>query len=99
MIFINCLRQYNEIHVITKPSSSTCQVQCKGGLFLVLYGIIKHCVVCIFSCIQNHISSQLTESLEKTADHLEIHDFKVSSRWLTHWKTWHKVETGEKIVE
>ena len=26
MIFINCLRQYNEIHVITKPSSSTCQV-------------------------------------------------------------------------
>ena len=25
MIFINCLRLYNEIHVSTKPSSSMCQ--------------------------------------------------------------------------
>ena len=41
MIFINCLRQYNEIHVITKPSSSTCQVcvsAVRGGLLAVLYG-------------------------------------------------------------
>ena len=41
MIFINCLRQYNEIHVITKPSSSTCQVcvsAVRGGLLVVLYG-------------------------------------------------------------
>ena len=40
MIFINCLRQYNEIHVITKPCSSTCQVcvnAVRGGV--VLYSI------------------------------------------------------------
>ena len=40
MIFINCLRQYNEIHVITKPCSSTCQVcvsAVRGGTLRYMY--------------------------------------------------------------
>ena len=54
MIFINCLRQYNEIHVITKPSSSTCQVCVSavrgGGLLAVLYGT---------SCINSIMAASL----------------------------------------
>ena len=44
MIFINCLRQYNEIHVITKPSSSKCQVCVSavwGGGALSRYSMVS----------------------------------------------------------
>ena len=56
MIFINCLRQYNEIQVITKPSSSTCQVcvsAVRGG---VVGGTLRYVYiyVCVLVYLPNH---------------------------------------------
>ena len=39
MIFINCLGQYNEIHVFTKPSSSMCQCSVEGGRLILTHYI------------------------------------------------------------
>ena len=51
MIFINSLRQYNEIHVITKPTCQVCVSAVRGGLLAVLYGILLSIsVVCVCAC-------------------------------------------------